>query len=452
MWKNSLRIAVKALKVNKLRTGLALLGMTIGVAAVLTMFALGTGAQQSVSSEVKSAGTTLITVRAGNFTRGGEESNIATGLGTATTLTPQDAEAIRGIKGVAYVSSVTRMRGWAEYGTQKNYGEIYGTDVDYPKMYDWSFDKGRFFKSGDVEDSANVAVIGSTVRDALFGDTNPIGQMITIHGQQFKVKGVFNTSDDAQSQMVIVPYTTLQKLLGINYLQLIAVSSEQAGQASQVALDITPLLRGRHHLNDSKPATSQAASLGGLQSPGTGGGENPDDFTVKTQASEALTKGLNTSVAAFVLANMPQMDQVNLQEMSGTLSRAGQTMTALLAAIATISLIVGGIGIMNIMLVSVTERTREIGIRRAVGARSNDVLMQFLVEAVSLGVAGGVLGIVVGFLAAIIITATLQWQATVSFSAVVLAFGIAAATGIFFGFYPARRASKLNPIDALRFE
>jgi len=452
MWKNSLRIAVKALKVNKLRTGLALLGMTIGVAAVLTMFALGTGAQQSVSSEVKSAGTTLITVRAGNFTRGGEESNIATGLGTATTLTPQDAEAIRGIKGVAYVSSVTRMRGWAEYGTQKNYGEIYGTDVDYPKMYDWSFDKGRFFKSGDVEDSANVAVIGSTVRDALFGDTNPIGQMITIHGQQFKVKGVFNTSDDAQSQMVIVPYTALQKLLGINYLQLIAVSSEQAGQASQVALDITPLLRGRHHLNDSKPATSQAASLGGLQSPGTGGGENPDDFTVKTQASEALTKGLNTSVAAFVLANMPQMDQVNLQEMSGTLSRAGQTMTALLAAIATISLIVGGIGIMNIMLVSVTERTREIGIRRAVGARSNDVLMQFLVEAVSLGVAGGVLGIVVGFLAAIIITATLQWQATVSFSAVVLAFGIAAATGIFFGFYPARRASKLNPIDALRFE
>ena len=395
MWKNSLRIAVKALKVNKLRTGLALLGMTIGVAAVLTMFALGTGAQQSVSSEVKSAGTTLITVRAGNFTRGGEESNIATGLGTATTLTPQDAEAIRGIKGVAYVSSVTRMRGWAEYGTQKNYGEIYGTDVDYPKMYDWSFDKGRFFKSGDVEDSANVAVIGSTVRDALFGDTNPIGQMITIHGQQFKVKGVFNTSDDAQSQMVIVPYTALQKLLGINYLQLIAVSSEQAGQASQVALDITPLLRGRHHLNDSKPATSQAASLGGLQSPGTGGGENPDDFTVKTQASEALTKGLNTSVAAFVLANMPQMDQVNLQEMSGTLSRAGQTMTALLAAIATISLIVGGIGIMNIMLVSVTERTREIGIRRAVGARSNDVLMQFLVEAVSLGVAGGVLGIVV---------------------------------------------------------
>lgn len=451
MWMNSLRIAVKALRVNKLRTGLAMLGMTIGVAAVLTMFALGTGAQQSVSSDVKSAGTTLITVRAGNFTRGGEESKIATGLGTATTLTPDDAEAIRGIKGVAHVSGVVRMRGWVEYGSQRNYGQVYGADVEYPKMFDWSFDKGRFIKKGDVEDSTNVAVIGSGVRDALFGDANAIGEMISIHGKQFKVRGVFSTSDEEQSQMVIVPYTSLQKLLGINYLQLIMVSSEQAGDASQVALDISPLLRSRHRLDDVKPV-GETTGLGGLQSPGMGGGATPDDFTVKTQASEALTKGLNTSVAAFILANMPQMDQVNLQEMSGTLSRAGQTMTALLAAIATISLIVGGIGIMNIMLVSVTERTREIGIRRAVGARSYDVLMQFLVEAITLGVAGGVLGILVGYLAAVVITTTLQWQATISFAAVALAFGIAAATGVFFGFYPALRASKLNPIDALRFE
>jgi ABC-type antimicrobial peptide transport system permease subunit len=453
MWKNSLRIAVKALKANKLRTGLAMLGMTIGVAAVLTMFALGTGAQQSVSSDVKGAGTTLITVRAGNFTRGGEESKIATGLGTATSLTPDDAEAIRGIKGVAHVSGVTRMRGWVEYGSQRNYGEVYGTEADYAKMYDWSFDKGRFLKSGEVKDGDNVAIIGSGVRDALFGETNPVGEMVSIHGQQFKVKGVFSTSDEDQSQLVIVPYTALQKVLGINYLQSIVVSAEQAGDASQVAHDITPLLRGRHHLDQTAPKTiGMSEGLGGLQSPGMGGGETPDDFTVKTQASEALTKGLNTSVAAFILANMPQMDQVNLQEMSGTLSRAGQTMSALLAAIATISLIVGGIGIMNIMLVSVTERTREIGIRRAVGARSYDVLMQFLVEATTLGMAGGVLGIILGFLAAVIITSTLGWNATVSFGAVALAFGVAAATGVFFGFYPAHRASKLNPIDALRFE
>jgi ABC-type antimicrobial peptide transport system permease subunit len=342
------------------------------------------------------------------------------------------------------------MRGWVEYRSQRNYGEIYGTDVEFPKMYDWTFDSGRFFKKSAVEDHENVAVIGSGVRDALFGDTNPVGEMIIIHGQQFKVKGVFSTGDESQSQMVVVPYTTLQSVLGIKYLQLITVSSEEAGQASQVAADITTVLRSRHHIGDAK-AVSEPAGLGGLQSPGVGG-SGPDDFTVKTQASEALTKGLNTSVAAFVLANMPQMDQVNLQEMSGTLSRAGQTMTALLAAIATISLIVGGIGIMNIMLVSVTERTREIGIRRAVGARSQDVLMQFLVEALTLGVAGGILGIAVGFIVALAITIGLKWQATVSFAAVALSFGVAAATAIFFGFYPARRASRLNPIDALRFE
>jgi len=452
MWKTSLRIAVKALKANKLRTGLAVLGMTIGVAAVLTMFALGTGARQRVSSDVGSAGTTVITVRAGNFTRGGEESNIATGLGSATTLVPADADAIRGIQGVAHVSSVTRMHGWVEYNGQKNYGEVYGTDVEYPDIFDWSFDKGRFFRKGDVKDASEVAVIGSGVRDTLFGDTNPIGEMITIHGQQLKVKGVFSTNDENQSNMVIIPYTTMQRMLGINYLQVISLSAQQAGQASQVAAAIVPLLRGRHHLDQAAP-TVGPGFLGGLQGPGAGGGgATPDDFTVKTQASEALTKGLNTSVAAFVLANLPQMDQVNLQEMSGTLSRAGSTMSALLAAIATISLIVGGIGIMNIMLVSVTERTREIGIRRAVGARQRDVLMQFLVEAVTLGAVGGVLGILAGFVVALVITATLQWQAEVSFVAVALAFGVAAATGVFFGFYPAHRASKLNPIDALRFE
>ena len=451
MLKTSLKIAIKALKTNKLRTGLAMLGMTIGVGAVLTMFALGTGAQQSVSKDVKSAGTTLITVRAGNFTRGGEESKIATGLGSATTLKPDDAEAIRGVQGVAHVSSVTRMRGWVSYGSEKNYGQVYGADVEYPEMYDWTYEKGRSFKKRDVESGNNVAIIGTTVRDALFGDTNPIGEEIDIHGEKFKVKGVLSTNDDEQSQMVVVPYTALQKLLGINYLQVIMVSSEQAGDASQVAKDIVPLLRGRHHIDSPAPRTiGQSAGLGGLQ--GATGGGSPDDFTVKTQASEALTKGLNTSVAAFILANMPQMDQVNLQEMSGTLSRAGQTMTALLGAIATISLIVGGIGIMNIMLVSVTERTREIGIRRAVGARSYDVLMQFLVEAVTLGLAGGVLGIVLGYVASFLITALLQWQTSISLGAVALAFGIAAATAVFFGFYPARRASKLNPIDALRFE
>ncbi|WP_263409389.1 ABC transporter permease [Terriglobus tenax] len=449
----SFKIAVKALKTNKLRTGLAMLGMTIGVAAVLTMFALGTGAQQSVSKDVKSAGTTLINVRAGNFTRGGEDSKIATGLGTATTLLPSDAEAIlTQVPGVAHVSPLTRMRGWVNNGSEKSYTEIYGVSADYAEMYDWGFDKGKFFKKGAVEDAENVVVIGTALRDALFADANPVGEEIEIHGEKFKVKGVFTTSDEQQAQMAVIPYTKMQKLLGINYLSNIMVSAEEAGKASDVAGGITPLLRSRHKLDaSSKTAGQRPMNLGGLQGANMGG-STPDDFTVKTQASEALTKGLNTSVAAFILANMPQMDQVNMQEMSGTLNRAGQTMTALLAAIATISLIVGGIGIMNIMLVSVTERTREIGIRRAVGAQSYDVLMQFLVEAVTLGVAGGFLGIILGLIASFAITHTLQWDATVSPAAVALAFGIAAATGVFFGFYPARRASKLNPIDALRFE
>ena len=191
----------------------------------------------------------------------------------------------------------------------------------------------------------------------------------------------------------------------------------------------------------------------GNQMPGMGaGGGTPDDFTVKTQAAEALTKGLYTSVAAFVLANMPKVDEINMQEMSGTLNRARNTMTALLAAIATISLIVGGIGVMNIMLMSVTERTREIGIRRAVGARTRDVRQQFLVEAVTLSLCGGAIGIVFGFVAALIIERVLGWPASISLQAVALGFGIAAATGIFFGFYPAHRASKLSPIDALRYE
>jgi len=447
----SLNISVAALAKNKMRTGLALLGMTIGVAAVLTMFALGTGAQENVSSEVRSAGTTLLFVRAGNFTRGGEESRIATGMGSATTLTAEDAAAIRAIAGVAHASSVVRLRTWINQGADREFGPVYGVDADYPKMFDWNIEKGRFFTNSAIENAENVVVIGSALRDKLFPGENPVGRQIEIHGASFTVKGWYSSSDEDQAGMAVVPYTALQKLINLPYLNQITVSASQAGDASQIARDIVPLLRQRHNLDRQKTANGAAFGLGGLQGAGAGGAV-PDDFTVKTQASEALTKGLNTSVAAFILANMPQLDQVNLQEMSGTLSRAGQTMTALLAAIATISLIVGGIGIMNIMLVSVTERTREIGIRRALGARSRDVMMQFLVEAVTLGVAGGICGIALGMLASLAVTTFLQWPATVSVGAVALSFGVAAATGIFFGFYPARRASQLDPIVALRFE
>jgi putative ABC transport system permease protein len=429
--------------------------MSIGVAAVIAMVALGTGAREIVSADLESAGTALINVNAGNYTRGGSESNIASGLGAATTLTADDAGEISRIAGVKYCSAIVRLRGWAAAGAQRTYTQVFGTDVFYPETQGWSLIRGKYFKASDVASGAAVAVLGKTARDRLFGeDANPVDAQIVIHDQTFRVIGVSGTNDDAQIEGIFVPYTTLQKLLDIRYVHAIAVFAAHAGQATPIAAEIRALLRKRHHL-DTADAMERVRRTGlpGNQMPGGPGSYAvPDDFTVKTQAAEALTKGLYTSVAAFILANMPKMDQINMQEMAGTLNRAGATMTALLAAIATISLVVGGIGIMNIMFVSVTERTREIGIRRAVGARSRDILLQFLVEAVTIGMCGGVAGITAGFLAAFAITELLEWPASVSFSSVLMAFGIAAAVAIFFGFYPARRASRLHPINALRYE
>lgn len=451
----SLRIAIKALTRHKLRTALTMLGMTIGVAAVITMIALGSGAQETVSTDIQSAGTTMINVRAGNYTRGGEESNIGAGLGSANTLTLADAELIGKIDGVRYSAPGVRMRAWLSAEAGRAYAPILGTDVAYPAMFSERMKRGKFFKAADVQSAAAVVVLGSSLSDKLFGvDENPMGKMVTLHNQPFKVIGVLATTDDDQAESAFMPYPALQKILDINYLHIVTLSATRAGDTTRIADDIRKLLRSRHHLDSADAmALMKRTGLGGDQMPHSGAGFMvPDDFTIKTQAAEALTKGLYTSVAAFVLANMPKVDQVNLSEMAGTLNRAGSTMTALLAATATISLIVGGIGIMNIMLVSVTERTREIGIRRAVGARSRHVLMQFLVEAVTLGMCGGAIGILLGFIAAFTITKVLEWPASVTLSSVALSVGISAVIGVFFGFYPAERASRLDPIDALRHE
>jgi putative ABC transport system permease protein len=455
----SLRIAIKALSRHKLRTALTMLGMTIGVAAVITMVALGSGAQETVSSDIQSAGTTMINVRAGNYTRGGEESNIGAGLGSANTLTVADAELIGKIDGVRYYAPGVKMRAWlsagSSVGSDRAYAAILGTDVAYPEMYSERMKHGKFFKRSDVEGATPVVVLGPSLSEKLFGlDENPVGKTVELHNQSFKVLGVLATTDEDQTDSAFMPYPSLQKVLDINYLHVVTLTATRAGDTTRIADEVRRLLRTRHHLDSADAmALMKRTGLGGDQMPHSGAGLLvPDDFTVKTQAAEALTKGLYTSVAAFVLANMPKVDQVNLSEMAGTLNRAGATMTALLAATATISLVVGGIGIMNIMLVSVTERTREIGIRRAVGARSRHVLMQFLVEAVTLGMCGGVIGIVLGFIAAFAITQLLEWPAAVTFSSVALSVGISAAIGVFFGFYPAERASRLDPIDALRHE
>jgi ABC-type antimicrobial peptide transport system permease subunit len=452
---HSLRIALRALGRHKLRTALTTLGITIGVGAVITMVALGTGAQETVADQVRSAGTNIIRVDAGNYTRGGEESKIASGLGAATTLTPADAAAIGAMPGVKYWSSVVRLRGWVTVANTptREYLQVFGTDAAYPQLYGWRAARGKFFDAAEVSAAAPVAVLGSGARDRLFGvDVNAVGRQIQIRDAVLRITGITSGGDDDQMDMVFVPVTVLQQALGISNIHAVVVAAEQAGDASSLASAIRPLLRARHHLDtDAAMARLRQGGLLGNQMP-SGSTGVPDDFTVKTQAAEALTKGLYTSVAAFVLANMPKVDQINLEEMSGTLHRAGATMTTLLAAIAAISLAVGGIGIMNVMLVSVSERTREIGLRRAVGARKRDVLLQFLVEAVTLSCCGGLVGIVFGFVAAFIITKVLEWPAAVSPSAVALAFGVAAAVGVCFGYYPARRASRLDPIDALRYE
>ena len=398
------RIALKALGRNKMRTGLTMLGMIIGVAAVITLVALGNGAQSAIEDQIKSAGTNMITVNAGNFTTGG----VRQGSGAASTLTVEDAEAIRKeIAGVQYLSAGANSRGQVVAGNQNWNTRIQGTDVDLPSIRAWALQTGSFFTDQDVRSAAKVAVLGSTVNEQLFGkDADPVGQLIRISKQPFRVIGVMTSkgqgSGDDMDDQILVPYTTVQKkLAGITYLNNILVSAATADGTSTVAASIGDLLRARHKI-----------------APGAN-----DDFMIRT-----------------------------LEEIANVRSAATSTMTTLLAGIAGVSLIVGGIGIMNIMLVSVTERTREIGLRMAIGAKGRDVRRQFLVEAITLSLIGGGIGVALGFGLAEGLSRWMSWPAQVSTNAVMMSFAFAAATGIFFGFYPAQKAAQLNPIEALRFE
>ena len=399
----TLRIALKALNRNKMRTMLTMLGMIIGVGAVITMVALGKGAQTTIEEQVKAAGTNLINVMSGNFSQGG----VRMGQGMSNTLMPEDAEALRDVPGVQYVAAGANTRGQVVNGNQNWSTNTEGTDVDMPLIRSWSTKYGAFFSPQDVSSAAKVAVLGSLVSDTLFGpDVDPTGQMIRIRSQPFRVVGVMASKGQSgtgqdQDDVVFVPYTTvIKKLQGQQHIQRIQVSAATPDVAP-VAAAITEVLRTRHKLM-----------------PG-----DPDDFMVRT-----------------------------LEEMAAVRSETARTMGTLLAAIAGVSLLVGGIGIMNIMLVSVTERTREIGLRMAIGARGKDVLLQFLVEAVVLSLFGGIIGIAFGFGLAEAAERFLQWPTTIPANAIAMAFGFAAATGVFFGFYPARKAARLDPIEALRFE
>ena len=453
----SVHIAWRALGRNRLRTALTTLGIVIGVAAVIAMVALGSGARASMQRTLRSAGTSIVQVTAGNYIRGGESVNIASGLGAATSLTRSDAAAIATLDHVEHVAGELRSRLWVATSTNARvFAVVLGTEPAVATIHGWTFLSGEPFSDADVSAASDKVVLGRLLSARLFGDgVDPVDREVTLEGRSFTVVGWMRAVDQDQDEGAFVPVTTLGAMTGRDYLQQITIGVTEAGVATSVSQEITALLRERHAQSIATSAARASGALGGLQGPTSRQGSglaNPDDFVVRTLAAQQMTKGLYTEVAAFALANMPKLDSATLEEMSGTLNRAGTTMTALLASIAAISLVVGGIGIMNIMLVSVTERTREIGLRLAIGARGKDVLLQFLVEAVVISLFGGLIGIGFGFALSDILERTLQWPTSIPSNSIAMAFGFAAATGVFFGFYPARKAARLDPIEALRFE
>jgi len=404
--KDILEETFMALSSNKVRSGLTMLGIIIGIASVIAMTAIGTGAQNSISASIQSIGSNLIIVSPGAPRGVGQQVN--QGRGSAKTLTLSDVESLKTLNGVKSVSAEvsSRIQVTAK-GTNTN-TTVDGVTSSYPEVRNLEIDQGNFITDQNNQSGAKVAVIGPTVVTDLFaGDaTNVLGQIIRIKGNQFKIVGITKTKGGTgfqnQDDMVYIPLSTAQRYFsGDQYVTSISVSALSSDVTSQVQADITTKILENHHISNSTSA----------------------DFSTMNQADIIATA---TSVTG--------------------------TFTMLLSAIAAISLVVGGIGIMNMMLTSVTERTREIGLRKAIGAKRRDVNIQFLVEAVMLTFIGGVIGVMLGWGVSFGITKLGILEAQVSLSSVLLAFGVSAVIGIVFGYYPAQRASKLNPIEALRYE
>lgn len=404
MFWESVSIALEGLRANKLRSILTMLGIIIGVGAVIAMISIGMGVRDKVQNSIASLGSNLIIITPGATS----PSGVRLAAGSNTTVTNKDAQAIaREVSGVNLVAPSVSKQYQIVYGNKNWTTTVQGTTPEFAEVRNYELDNGSFFTNQDVDTRARFAVIGNTVSENLFGEISPIGQMIRINKAPFKVVGVLKSKGQSaggmdQDDMVLVPLTTAQeRLLGITYLHTISVQAVDGDVINQVQEDVTTLLRTRHKLTADKV----------------------DDFTVRNLAAVMATA----------------------EETTGTI-------TLLLGNIAAISLLVGGIGIMNIMLVSVTERTREIGIRKALGATYHNILLQFLIEAIVIGVTGGVIGIGLGVGAAYAISAIAGWNTVISFTAIVVAFGFSILIGLFFGIYPARKAALLDPIDALRYE
>jgi putative ABC transport system permease protein len=403
----SLRIALRALTVNKMRSALTMLGIIIGVGAVIAMIAVGSGAKKRIADQIASMGSNILIVLSGSSTSGG----IRHGAGTVPTLTVDDAKTIlTEIPGVRHVAPNLSGIAQVVFGNQNWSTIIYGTTPEILEIRDWPLASGRPFTQQDVDGATKVCLLGKTVVENLFGGIDPIGQVIRIKKVPFTIIGVLSPKGQStwgqdQDDIIFAPLTTAQKrLFGMQFPGMVRVITIQAREPEvmkTVEEQITDLLRQRHRIQP--------------------GQEN--DFSVR-----------------------------NLTEIASSAEQSAQVMSLLLGAIASISLIVGGIGIMNIMLVSVTERTREIGIRIAVGAKGRDILLQFLIESLVLSLVGGTLGIGIGVAGTYILSTFTQWPILFSIQAILLAFLFAGSVGVFFGFYPARKASLLNPIEALRYE
>jgi len=401
---STLNIALRALRRNKMRSVLTALGIIIGVAAVIAMVGIGNGAKAQVEAQIASLGQNVIIVSSGSTT----SSGIRTGWGGAGTLKIEDAEAIRReVSGVTVVSEEVISTTQVAAGNQNWFTRIYGESADYFDLRQWALADGAPFTDQDVRSANKVCVIGKTTASQIYGNEDPVGQILRIKNVPFTITGIltskgFTTQGVDQDDIVITPYTSaMKRVLGGTTLRNINVQVADANEMSAAQQQMIELLRQRHNIRAGRD----------------------DDFTVRTQ-----------------------------QEIADAATATTAVMTILLGSIAGVSLVVGGIGIMNIMLVSVTERTREIGTRMAVGAHGSDILTQFLIEAVTLSSVGGVIGIIFGIGTSQILSIYAHWPTLISLSSIIIAFMFSAAVGILFGFYPARKAAALDPIEALRYE
>jgi len=521
-----LPLALQSLLRNRVQTILAMLGVTVGVSALVTSIALGRGAQEAISDQLLAAGVNMIIVTAGNYeveqsggggveadhgsiddprvkrllkdyliareqSRGGfttaayypgvqnlqsmeysaannsgrylqahfEDDPFAAhdhptaserlgdsmaGLGAAATLTLDDARAIATqIPGVQFTASGVHENARITVDDEEArqwFTRLHGTEAALPQIRSgWYFPFGEFLTEKQVENSEQVMVIGRVAADKLFGvGNNPVGKSVLLWNQSFEIVGMVDsqswatqpTAGDDQFDAIYIPITTVHRLLNLSKLNTITVTSESAGETTRIAGQIKDLLRQRHGITDMMA----------------------DDFTVKTQAEQLLGKGLSPELARVVAGNLESVDDLTIAKLSQSLERANGTMMVLLAGIATVSLLVGGIGVMNLLLLSVTQRTREVGLRIAMGARRRDIATQFIIEAVSLSLIGGILGAILGIFIASAVEEFFQWSTDVSVLSTAIAIGVAMVLGILSGVYPAQRAARLDPIGALRSE